>query len=71
MLKKDVKVAVDAINDIKERERAKEIYRLTGGDDTSLKNKIIKIYDDPNSKQKRPGESNGNKTTKYSLKSDY
>lgn len=70
MLKKDVKVAVDAINDIKERERAKEIYRLTGGDDTSLKNKIIKIFDDPDSKLKRERESDGNKTTKYSLKSD-
>lgn len=70
MLKKDVKVAVDAINDIKERERAKEIYRLTGGDDTSLKNKIIKILDDPDSKLKRERESNGNETIKYSLKSD-
>jgi len=70
MLKKDVKVAVDAINDIKERERAKEIYRLTGGDDTSLKNKIIKIFDDPDSKLKRERESNGNETIKYSLKSD-
>lgn len=70
MLKKDVKVAVDAINDIKERERAKEIYRLTGGDDTSLKNKIIDIFDDPNSKLKRERESDGSETTKYSLKSD-
>lgn len=70
MLKKDVKVAVDAINDIKERERAKEIYRLTGGDDTSLKNKIIKIFDDPDSKLRRESESDGNETTKYSLKSD-
>jgi hypothetical protein len=70
MLKKDVKVAVDAINDIKERERAKEIYRLTGGDDTSLKNKIIEIFDDPDSKLRRESESDGNETTKYSLKSD-
>ena len=70
MLKKDVKVAVDAINDIKERERAKEIYRLTGGDDTILKNKIIKIFDDNDSKLKREGESNGNETIKYSLKRD-
>lgn len=70
MLKKDVKVAVDAINDIKERERAKEIYRLTGGDDTSLKNKIIEILDDPDSKLKRERETDGNETTKYSLKSD-
>ena len=70
MLKKDVKIAVDAINDIKERERAKEIYRLTGGDDTTLKDTIIGILDDPNSKLKRERESDGTETTKYSLKSD-
>jgi hypothetical protein len=70
MLKKDVKIAVDAINDIKERERAREIYRLTGGDDTTLKDTIIGILDDPNSKLKREKESNEKETTKYSLKSD-
>lgn len=70
MLKKDVKVAVDAINDIKKRERAKEIYRLTSGDDTSLKNKIIEILDDEDSELKRERKSDGNETTKYSLKSD-
>lgn len=70
MLKKDVKVAVDAINDIKKRERAKEIYRLTGGDDTSLKTKIIEILDDEDSELKRERKSDGNETTKYSLKSD-
>ena len=45
ILKKDVKIAVEAINDIKERERAKEIYRLTGGDDTLIKKDIIEILD--------------------------
>ena len=69
ILKKDVKIAVEAINDIKERERAKEIYRLTGGDDTLIKKDIIEILD-KNSKLIREKESNGIKVTKYSLKSD-
>lgn len=69
ILKKDVKIAVDAINDIKERERAKEIYRLTGGDDTLIKKDIIKILDN-NSKLIREKESNGIEVTKYSLKTE-
>jgi hypothetical protein len=69
ILKKDVKIAVEAINDIKERERAKEIYRLTGGDDTLIKKDIIEILD-KNSKLIREKESNGIEVTKYSLKSD-
>lgn len=63
ILKKDVKIAVEAINDIKERERAKEIYRLTGGDDTLIKKDIIEILD-KNSKLIREKESN----KKYLLK---
>jgi hypothetical protein len=67
-LKKDVINAVDAIDDIKQRERAKEILRLTGGDDTNIKKDIIKIFDDPNSKfiRRRQTTENGG-TIEYKL----
>lgn len=57
-LKKDVINAVDAINDIKDKERAKEIFRLTGGDDTNVKKEIIKIIDDGRSKLMRRKTTN-------------
>lgn len=57
-LKKDVIDAVDSINNIKERERSKEIYRLTGGDDTSVKRQIIEIIDNGKSKLMRRKTTN-------------
>ena len=67
-LKKDVINAVNAINDIKERERSNEIFRLTGGDDTNIKKEIIEIFDNPNSKKiRRKQTSENGETIEYSL----
>lgn len=52
-LKKDVIDAVSAINNIQNQERAKEIYRLTGGDDTKIKDIIINFLDSPESKNRK------------------
>lgn len=68
-LKKDIINASNAIKDIKERERAKEILRLTGGDEnTPVSKYIIGIYDDPNSNEIRRKYTNDNgETIDYSL----
>ena len=68
-LKKDIINASNAIKDIKERERAKEILRLTGGDENTPVSKfIIGIYDDPNSNEIRRKHTDVNgETIDYSL----
>lgn len=68
-LKKDIINASNAIKDIKERERAKEILRLTGGDEnTPVSQRIIGIYDnkDSNEIRRKHTDANGN-TIEYSL----
>lgn len=68
-LKKDIINASNAIKDIKERERAQEIFRLTGGDEnTPVSKKLIDIYDDANSNEIRRKHTNDKgETIDYSL----
>lgn len=68
-LKKDIINASNAIKDIKERERAQEIFRLTGGDEnTPVSKKLIEIYDDADSNEIRRKHTNDKgETIDYSL----
>ena len=68
-LKKDIINASNAIKDIKERERAKEILRLTGGDENTPVSKfLIGIYDDPKSNEiRRKYTNDSGETIDYSL----
>ena len=53
-LENDIIDAVDTINDIKDRVRADELLRLTGGDKTETTKKIKEIYKKNNNSDRKP-----------------